>query len=83
VEGYFSENELLENYCDLYLDLPGNIDAVKERLKRENDKVRWIRLFFENFVELADCAKGIVKNKYKANISNLFFIGDQVNLFQA
>jgi hypothetical protein len=79
VEGYFTENELLDNYCNLFFNIGGNIDAVKEKLKKEEDKIAWINLFFENFVELTHSAKSIVNHKDKPGIINLFFVGNEVN----
>jgi len=79
VEGYFTENEILDNYCNLFFNIGGNIDAVKEKLKKEEDKIAWINLFFENFVELTHSAKSIVNHKDKPGIINLFFVGNEVN----
>ncbi len=52
VEGYFTENELLDNYFNLFFNIGGNIEAIKEKLNKEENKTQWIKLFFENFVEL-------------------------------
>ncbi len=79
VEGCFTESELLDNYCNLFFNISGNIEAIKERLIKEEDKVKWIKLFFENFVELAHSAKSIVSNKNHAGITSLFFVGNEVN----
>ena len=79
VERYFSENELLDNYCNLFFNIGGNIDAIKAHLNKEVDKVGWIKLFFENFVELAHSAKTIVSNKNLTGITNLFFVGNEAN----
>lgn len=79
VEGYFSENELLDNYCYLFFNIDGNIAAIKKHLNEEANKINWIKLFFENFVEIAHSAKSIVTNKSKIEISNLFFVGNEVN----
>jgi uncharacterized protein with ParB-like and HNH nuclease domain len=79
VEGYFTENALLDNYCDLFFSISGNIETIKERLNTEKDKVNWIKQFFENFVELSHSAKSIVSNKNQAGITNLFFVGNEVN----
>ncbi|MCX6227089.1 MAG: HNH endonuclease family protein [Bacteroidia bacterium] len=57
----------------------GNIDAIKERLNNVENKTGWIKLFFENFVELTHSAKSVVTNKNIQEISNLFFIGNQAN----
>jgi len=79
VEGYFSENELLDNYCNLFFNIGGNIEAIKERLNKEENKTQWIKLFFENFVELTHSAKSIVSNKNQSDITNLFFVGNEAN----
>jgi uncharacterized protein with ParB-like and HNH nuclease domain len=79
VEGYFSENELLNNYCNLFFNIPGNIEAIKEKLTKVENKTEWIKLFFENFVELTHSAKSIVSNKSQTGISNLFFVGNEAN----
>jgi uncharacterized protein with ParB-like and HNH nuclease domain len=79
VEGYFTENELLDNYCNLFFNIGGNIEAIKEKLQNEENKTQWIKLFFENFVELTHSAKSIVSNKNQPGIANLFFIGNEAN----
>lgn len=79
VEGYFSENELLDNYCNLFFNIVGNIDTIKEKLNKEENKTVWIKLFFENFVELTHSAKSIVSNKNQSEITNLFFVGNEAN----
>jgi hypothetical protein len=79
VEGYFTENELLDNYCYLFFNIGGNIESIKERLNKEEYKIQWIKLFFENFVELTHSAKSIVSNKSNCEIANLFFVGNDVN----
>jgi len=79
VEGYFSENELLDNYCNLFFNIGGNIEAIKEKLNKEENKTEWIKQFFENFVELTHSAKSIVSNKSQSEITNLFFVGNEVN----
>jgi len=79
VEGYFTENELLDNYCNLFYNINGTIEAIKERLTKEENKVGWIKLFFENFVELSHSAKSIVSNKSQSEITNLFFVGNEAN----
>lgn len=79
VEGYFTENELLDNYCTLFFNIDGNIEAIKEKLKKEENKTKWIKLFFENFVELTHSAKSIVSNKHQSDITNLFFVGNEAN----
>ena len=42
-------------------------------------KTKWIKLFFENFVELTHSAKSIVSNKSQSEITNLFFVGNEAN----
>lgn len=79
VEGYFTENELLDNYCNLFFNIGGNIEAIKEKLNKEVNKTQWIKLFFENLVELAHSAKSIVRNKDQTGIANLFFVGNEAN----
>lgn len=79
VEGYFTENELLENYCNLFFHMSGNMEAIKEKLNKEENKVKWIKSFFENFVELTHSAKSIVSNKSQSDITNLFFVGNEAN----
>ena len=79
VEGYFSENELLDNYCNLFYNIDGNIDAIKERLTKEDNKVSWIKIFFENFAELTLSAKSIISNKHQTKILNLFLVGNNAN----
>ncbi len=79
VEGYFTENELLDNYCNLFFNIGGNIEAIKEKLNKEENKTQWIKLFFENFVELTHSAKSIVSNKNQSDIANLFFVGNEAN----
>lgn len=79
VEGFFTENELLDNYCNLFFNMGGNIEAIKEKLNKTEDKTYWIKLFFENFAELAHSAKSIVSNKNQPEISNLFFVGNEAN----
>lgn len=79
VEGYFTENELLDNYCNLFFNIGGNIEAIKEKLTKEENKTQWIKLFFENFVELTHSAKSIVSNKNQSDITNLFFVGNEAN----
>jgi uncharacterized protein with ParB-like and HNH nuclease domain len=79
VEGYFTENELLDNYCNLFYNIGGNIEAIKEKLNKEENKTQWIKLFFENFVEFTHSAKSIVSNKSQSDITNLFFVGNEAN----
>lgn len=79
VEGYFTENELLDNYCNLFFNIGGNIESIKEKLNKVENKTQWIKLFFENFVELAHSAKSIVSNKNQSDITNLFFVGNEAN----
>lgn len=79
VEGYFTENEILDNYCNLFFNIGGNIEAIKEKLNKEENKTQWIKLFFENFVELTHSAKSIISNKNQSDIANLFFVGNEAN----
>ncbi|MDR1203514.1 MAG: DUF262 domain-containing HNH endonuclease family protein [Tannerellaceae bacterium] len=79
VEGYFSESELLDNYCNLFFNIWGSIEEIKEKLNKEENKTGWIKLFFENFVELTHSAKSIVSNKKQPEIMNLFFVSNEVN----
>ncbi len=79
VEGYFTENELLENYCNLFFNIGGNIEDIKDKISKEENKTQWIKLFFENFVELTHSAKSIVNNKSQSEITNLFFVGNEAN----
>jgi hypothetical protein len=79
VEGYFTENELLDNYCNLFFNIGGNIETIKEKLNKEENKTQWIKLFFENFAELTHSAKSIVSNKSQSDITNLFFVGNEAN----
>lgn len=79
VEGYFTENELLGNYCNLFYNISGNIESIKEYLLKTDNKTGWIKLFFENFVELTHSAKSVVSNKNQSEISNLFFVGNEAN----
>jgi uncharacterized protein with ParB-like and HNH nuclease domain len=79
VESYFSENELLDNYCNLFFNINGNIEAIKEKLNKEENKTKWIKSFFENFVDLTHSAKSIVSNKNISEITNLFFVGNEAN----
>ena len=79
VESYFTESELLDNYCNLFFNINGNIEAIKEKLNREENKTKWIKSFFENFVELTHSAKSIVSNKNISEITNLFFVGNEAN----
>ena len=79
VEGYFTENELLDNYCNLFFNIGGNIEAIKEKLNKEENKIQWIKLFFENFVEVTHSAKSIVSNINQSDITNLFFVGNEAN----
>lgn len=46
---------------------------------KELNKPQWIKLFFENFVELCHSAKSIVSNKGQSEITNLFFVGNEAN----
>lgn len=79
VEGYFTENELLDNYCNLFYKIDGNITELKEKLKKEDNKITWIKNFFKKFAEIAHSAKTIVANKWRTGITNLFFVGNEAN----
>lgn len=79
VEGYFTENEILDNFCYLFFNIDGNIKDIKDVLSKQMNKPLWIKLFFENFSELAHSAKSIVSNKSKKEITNLFFVGNEAN----
>lgn len=79
VEGYFTEYDLLENYCTLFYNISGNVDSIKEKLSKQANKRSWIMLFFENFSEIAHSAKSIVRNKDRSAIANLFFVGNEAN----
>jgi uncharacterized protein with ParB-like and HNH nuclease domain len=79
VEGYFTENEILDNFCYLFFNIDGNIKDIKDILSKQRNKPLWIKLFFENFSELAHSAKSIVSNKSKKEITNLFFVGNEAN----
>lgn len=79
VEGYYSEADLLSNYCYLVHSCEGNIDAIKEKLGKQTDKVTWIRNFFDGLIDMTSSAKTIVRNKHQPHISNLFFVGNQAN----
>lgn len=79
VEGYFSENELLDNYCNLYFNIYGNIESIKEKLSNIESKAEWIRMFFENFLDITHSAKSIISNKHQPEITNLFFVGNEAN----
>lgn len=84
VEGYFTENELLDNFCTLFYSINGTIEAIKEKLGKEeffdkNHKVNWIRNFFESLAEITYSARGVIKNKNHPDIANLFFVGNNAN----
>ena len=79
VEGFFTENELVDNYCDLFFNISGNIENIKNYLNGQPDRTPWIKRFFDNFAELTYSAKTIVKNKDKPEITNLFFVGNEAN----
>ncbi|WP_316846461.1 DUF262 domain-containing HNH endonuclease family protein [Pedobacter psychrodurus] len=81
VEGYFSENELLDNYCALFYNMPASVDAIKQHIARaqQQDRTAWIVLFFENLVDFCQSAKSVFNAKGRPEISNLFFIGTEVN----
>lgn len=79
VEGYFTENELLDNHCNLFFNIGGNVESIKEHLNKENNKTEWIKQFFKKFVRLSHSAKSIVSNKNQPEITNLFFVGNEAN----
>lgn len=79
VEGFFTENELLDYCCNLFFNIGGNIESIKEKLNKAENKTQWIKLFFENFVELTHSAKSIVSNQKQSDITNLFFVGSEAN----
>jgi uncharacterized protein with ParB-like and HNH nuclease domain len=71
VEGYFSENELLDNYCNLFFNIDGGFDSIKKQLGTANNKAKWIKDFFENLVDLTQCAKMIVQHKNRSEITSV------------
>jgi len=79
VEGYFTENELLNNYCFLFYNIDGDIVSIKEKLRKEKDVAKWIKGFFESLAEMTSSARGIIRNKNQPLISNLFFVGNNAN----
>ena len=79
VEGYFSENELLDNYCNLFFNIRGNVDEIKEKINMEINKTQWIKQFFDNFAVLTHSARSVVSNKSQKEITNLFLLGNEVN----
>jgi len=80
VEGYFTETELLNNFCELYYGTNSNIDSIKKKLAEQKDKLEWIKIFFEDFSEIAFSARNVVQSKeHKLEIRNLFFVGNEVN----
>jgi len=80
VEDYFTEAELLNNFCELYYNTNSNIDSIKKNLAAQKDKVEWIKNFFEDFSEISFSARTVVQSKdHKLEIRNLFLIGNEVN----
>ncbi len=79
VEGYFSESELLNNYCLLFYGIQGTTEDIKKQLSKQAERVAWIQLFFENFVEFTHSAKSIVANKDDNTLANLFLLGNAAN----
>jgi hypothetical protein len=80
VEGYFTEIDLLNNFCLLYYNSNSNVDSIKKCLSEQSDKLNWIKNFFENFAEIAFSARNVVMSKdHKLEITNLFFVGNEVN----
>jgi hypothetical protein len=78
VEGFFTEAELLNNFCDLYFNTDSSIDSIKKEFAEQDNKLNWIKDFFENFAEISLSAKNIIKN-IKPETANLFFAGNEVN----
>jgi hypothetical protein len=82
VEGCFSESELLNATCYLFCDgNDGDIDSIKEQLKKIKDtekKIDWIQNFFIKFCDIAFSAKNVVDN-HNEYILNLFLLGNRVN----
>lgn len=79
VEGYFSENDLLVNMCNLFYNISPSTEDIKKVLLRQENKLEWIISFFENLVEIAHSAKSALSNKSNPLIANLFLIGNSVN----
>jgi uncharacterized protein with ParB-like and HNH nuclease domain len=80
VEDYFTETELLNNFCDLYYNTNSDIDSIKKKLAEQKDKLNWIKDFFEDFSEISFSARSVIQSKdYKLEIRNLFFVGNEVN----
>lgn len=80
VEGYFTETNLLNNFCLLYFNSNSNIESIKKCLSEQKNKLQWINEFFEIFAEFAFSARNIIMSKeHKLEISNLFFVGNEVN----
>jgi uncharacterized protein with ParB-like and HNH nuclease domain len=80
VEGFFTEPELLNDFCDLYYNTNSGIDSIKKKLVVQKNKLDWIKDFFENFAEISFSARNVVKSKdHKLEITNLFFVGNEVN----
>ncbi|UQV24237.1 DUF262 domain-containing protein [Vibrio sp. J383] len=78
-ENYFSESELLNITCNLSWSIKGNVSEVKEALSKSTGKIDWITGFFEMFEEITDNAKSVILNKRINEISNLFFVGNEVD----
>lgn len=87
VEGYFTENELLDNYCYLFFGIKGNIKDIKKELEKiteDKAKTLWINKFFENFSVLVRKAGAIAreighKGIYSLEITNLFLLENEAN----
>ena len=60
VDGYFSENDLLNNFCYLYYNIDGNVESIKTHLSGRSQKTDWIKQFFDNFLDLTQNAKSII-----------------------
>jgi uncharacterized protein with ParB-like and HNH nuclease domain len=79
VEGYLSENEILDKFCYLHLDINGSIDSIKEKFKNSSDKPQWIKLFFKGMSSISDAAKAVVKKSTHKEIMDLFLVGNEVD----
>ncbi|MBF0500991.1 MAG: DUF262 domain-containing protein [Candidatus Riflebacteria bacterium] len=83
VEGFFSENDLLDITCRLFYKTESRIEAFKENISSENSKIEWIKAWFSNYQEITQSARGIVrainKHPFGPEIMNLFLLGDEVN----
>lgn len=90
IDGYFTENELLINFCWLYYNIDSSCDDVKNWLfPDEDDKIvdneieviNKVLIFFHNFLKTCQKAKEIVANKKNHQIANIFLIDNRkINL---